>query len=100
MISMKRVIWQIFILLCCGITLAGCNATPRRSDATESEFVRVTNKLSSTTINDIVEDRMGYIWVATDRGLNKYNGYDYHQYYHTSNPKSLVDNQVKALHCD
>ena len=43
---------------------------------------------------------MGYIWIATDRGLNKYNGYDYHQYYRSNNPNSLSDNQVKVLHCD
>ena len=97
---MNRFLWQIFLLLCCGITLLGCDSTPRQSNATDGEFVRITNKPSSTTINDIVEDKMGYIWIATDRGLNKYNGYDYHQYYRSTNPNSLSDNQVKVLHCD
>ena len=88
------------MLLYCGITLLGCNHAPELSDATDAEFVRITNSLSSVTINDLVEDKMGYLWIATDRGLNKYNGYDFHQYYHNNNPKSLADNQVKVVHCD
>lgn len=97
---MMKFIRNITILLLCGITLLGCNGSHAQSNATDAEFVRITDKPSSATINDIVEDWMGYVWIATDRGLNKYNGYDYHQYYHTSNPNSLVDNQVKTLLCD
>ena len=27
-------------------------------------------------VNDIVQDRKGYIWIATNNGLNKYDGMD------------------------
>ena len=95
---MKRTL-LLFVLLC-GLTLLGCTTPAQQSNATEGDFVRITEKLSSSTINDIIEDKLGYIWIATDRGLNKYNGYDYHNYFHTSDPNSLVDNQVKTIFCD
>lgn len=95
---MKR--FLIFVALLYGFTLLGCTPNKEQSDAIDGRFVRITEKLSSHTVNDIIEDKLGYIWVATDRGLNKYNGYDYHNYFHTSNPHSLADNQVKTLLCD
>lgn len=33
-------------------------------------------------INAFSEDKSGYIWIATGRGLCKYNGYEYKNYYH------------------
>ena len=95
---MKR--FLIFAALLYGFTLLGCTPNKEQSDAIDGRFVRITEKLSSHTVNDIIEDKLGYIWIATDRGLNKYNGYDYHNYFHTSNPHSLADNQVKTLLCD
>lgn len=95
--TMKRAL-LLFAFLC-GLTLLGCTRS-EQGEGMESDFVRITERLSSSTINDIVEDKLGYIWIATDRGLNKYNGYDYHNYFHTSNPNSLIDNQVKHLLCD
>ena len=95
---MKRTL--IFLALLYGFTLLGCTSSSQQSNAIDGDFVRITEKLSSNTVNDIVEDKFGYIWVATDRGLNKYNGYDYHNYFHTSNPNSLIDNQVKTVFCD
>lgn len=34
----------------------------------------VRDGLSQSTVNSIVQDRIGYIWLATDDGLNRYDG--------------------------
>ena len=32
--------------------------------------------LSQANVNNIVQDKLGYIWIATEQGLNRYDGYD------------------------
>jgi ligand-binding sensor domain-containing protein len=44
-----------------------------------SSVLRLTNNsvkdgLSNLNVNGIAQDQTGYIWVATIRGLNRYNG--------------------------
>lgn len=36
--------------------------------------------LSHTLVNDIVQDDMGYLWIATQDGLNRYDGYEFKIY--------------------
>jgi ligand-binding sensor domain-containing protein len=35
--------------------------------------------IPSSTINSILQDHLGYIWIATDNGLLKYDGYKFHR---------------------
>jgi serine phosphatase RsbU (regulator of sigma subunit)/ligand-binding sensor domain-containing protein len=35
--------------------------------------------IPSNTINSILQDHLGYIWIATDNGLLKYDGYKFHR---------------------
>lgn len=64
------------------------------------EFTEISQNISNNKVNAFAEDASGCVWIATDRGVNRYNGYDYHCWYHTDNPASLCDNQVKALAVD
>jgi ligand-binding sensor domain-containing protein len=38
--------------------------------------------LPSSVVYDIFQDSKGFIWIATDEGLIKYNGYDFKSYSH------------------
>ena len=40
----------------------------------------VENGLPSSEVYDVIQDKNGYIWFATDRGLSKFNGYDLKNY--------------------
>ena len=58
-------------------------------------------ELSSNLINKIIQDSNGYIWVATDYGLNKFDGIKYTQYLHLEKDStSLLSNNVKTLMID
>ena len=60
-----------------------------------------SERFSSGLINDICQDKYGYIWVATDYGLNKFDGYRFTQYLH--NPQdttSISSNTTGCLFCD
>lgn len=63
-------------------------------------FERITIKdgLSQNTVTCILQDRMGYLWIGTLDGLNKYNGLDFEVYKNEiDNPRSLRSNLISAL---
>ncbi len=51
--------------------------------------------LSQSVVNCVYQDKDGYIWVGTQNGLNKFNGYDFVNYVHNPNDtNSISDNWV------
>lgn len=58
-------------------------------------------ELSSYLINKFAQDSYGYIWIATDYGLNKYDGIKFTHYLNNEHEKSsLLSNNVKTLMID
>ena len=54
--------------------------------------------LSNNEVFDIIQDRQGYIWIATEDGLDRYDGYTFKIFRHdTNNPGSLSGNFVRAI---
>ena len=53
-----------------------------------------SDKLSSNQITDICQDKAGYIWVGTEYGLNKYDGYRFTNYLHEEHDTSSLCNNV------
>ncbi|MEE3417416.1 MAG: two-component regulator propeller domain-containing protein, partial [Prevotella sp.] len=67
----------------------------------QSGYYIPSERFSSGLINDVCQDKYGYIWVATENGLNKFDGYRFTQYLHQpNNPQSLNSNIVTKLFCD
>ena len=60
-----------------------------------------SNRFSSGVINDLCQDKYGYIWVATDYGVNKFDGYHFTTYLHqTDDSTSVSSNIVGCLYSD
>ena len=58
-------------------------------------------RFSSGLINDICQDRYGYMWIATENGLNKFDGYRFTTYlHHPDDSTTLSSNIVVKLYCD
>jgi len=65
------------------------------------ENISKNQGLSDNTVNAFAQDLDGFLWIATDNGLNKYNGFDFEIYSHEpNNPKSLSDNRVTSVYVD
>lgn len=65
------------------------------------EILNDYNGLSNNTVNAIEQDSLGFLWFATDYGVNKYDGYNFTVF--TSNPTdsfSIPHNKVRALYND
>ena len=57
----------------------------------------VEEGLSSNTINDILQDDNGFLWIATPEGLNRFDGTDVLQFYHHTDTNSLPHNYIYCL---
>lgn len=59
------------------------------------------NALSNLHINGFVQDKFGYMWIATAKGLCRYNGYEYLTFYHVTNDSlSLSSDFISGLLLD
>lgn len=89
------------------LALGACNGVQGDFDDNESITKSPINSrmtattISNTTINAFCEDYFGYIWIATERGLNKYNGKDFVQYYRSYDDQSgLLSSRITCLYSD
>ncbi|MDJ1481655.1 two-component regulator propeller domain-containing protein [Cytophagaceae bacterium YF14B1] len=58
----------------------------------------VADGLSQSTINCILQDSKGYMWFATDDGLDKYDGYKFTVYQNDANDiHSISGNRVMSI---
>jgi len=67
------------------------------------KFMNLSSKdgLSSNTVNDILKDRFGFMWFASDDGLNKFDGKTFTTYRHNdTNPSSIISNEILDLYED
>ncbi len=59
----------------------------------------ISSEISNQAITCFGEDRFGYIWIGTARGLNRYNGTNYHQYFNIDTQKSEC-NKIQVIFKD
>lgn len=63
--------WLIVLLLLIGLSLSG------QAWSTSPRHITVDDGLPTSDTYDIEQDKDGFIWVGTDVGLAKYDGYDF-----------------------
>jgi len=92
---MRYAIVSILTLVFCELFAQTSNQTLRFDNLT------IDNGLSNNTIRCILQDKKGFIWIATNNGLNKYDGYSFKQYKHVANNlTSLGDNRINTIYED
>ncbi|HLS95090.1 MAG TPA: two-component regulator propeller domain-containing protein [Sphingobacterium sp.] len=93
---MLRAIFVLLLLLSLPIIQATAQAT-RIYDHRDYGF----GELSSNLITSVSQDKHGYIWIATEYGLNKFDGIRFVQYLHDiQDSTSVSSNHVTILHRD
>jgi len=72
------------------------------SQTEQYKFRHLTTKqgLPSNRINDIVKDRHGIMWFATDNGLARYDGHNIKVYQNSDDTTSISGNIIRAVHID
>jgi len=63
------------------------------------KYLTVDEGLSHTDANDITQDKLGYIWIATYFGLDRYDGYTINKYYNTNEPlNNAFKNRLRCVY--
>lgn len=80
-----------------GITVLGIilfNINILISYASDINFRNIRNEdgLSQSTVETMIQDKKGYIWMGTNDGLNRYNGYNFKVYRHDEKSKNSIAN--------
>ncbi len=63
----------------------------------EDNQMTISDDISNQNIKAFAEDRYGQIWIATFRGLNKFDGYKYYQYFSTDDSTGLPENNIQDI---
>lgn len=54
----------------------------------------IENGLSDNIINALLQDRKGFIWIGTNNGLNRYDGYQFKIYKHQPGETSSISHNI------
>lgn len=61
----------------------------------------IEDGLSHNNVYTIIQDNTGFIWIGTQNGLNKYDGYEFSQYFYSSDDScSLISSNFGKLFQD
>jgi signal transduction histidine kinase/DNA-binding response OmpR family regulator/ligand-binding sensor domain-containing protein len=65
------------------------------------KYLTVDEGLSHTDANDIAQDNRGFIWIGTNFGLDRYDGYKIRKYYNSNEPlNNAYKNRVWRIYPD
>ena len=94
--------YAALLLALAGRLLAICAALPAQDSHLEHlEHLGVEDGLAHTTVWDVHQDSRGFLWIATESYLQRYDGYDFRAYKHDpDDPDSLSESQVMRIYED
>lgn len=60
-----------------------------------------SERLASNTVNNLCQDKYGFIWIGTENGLSKYDGYNFVNYTTIEgDTTSIISNEISAFLTD
>lgn len=93
------------LLLASALTILLCSSafSQRLVDQRNLMFDKLGTEdgLSQGGVTSVTQDQHGFIWIGTQEGLNRYDGYRFETFYHVEGaPGSLSHNSIWALLAD
>jgi len=89
-------LFKIALVVCCLIQVQMVKSVAQI--IIEPEYLSVSDGIQSPTVNHVIQDGYGIIWIATTNGLQKYDGYSLQTFkYVPGVSTSLQDNYVWNL---
>ena len=95
---MKRIIKKSTIFLFVFICLFKYDAFAIKDNNINFQSLTIDDELSQSLVEYIYQDSDGYIWVATNYGLNRYNGNEFKVYKNIKNDEiSISNNMISSI---
>ena len=93
-----QVIGTCLFMATVAILLPSCQGSDEHLGPIEQFTER--DELSSRQLSAFAEDSRGYIWIATQRGVNRFDGHNYLQFHLPTDTLSWKSNNVVSLAAD
>jgi signal transduction histidine kinase/ligand-binding sensor domain-containing protein len=97
----KSIVWSGLIALGCLLCVSIPAAYAQNDTATTSlpdqllfKHLSVDEGLSQSTVNAIVSDKLGFVWIATEDGLNRYDGNEFRIFRHDARDSTSISHSV------
>ena len=92
--------FNIFVLI--NILVFACSTVNINANSNNITFndLNIEQGISQTTIESIFQDSKGYVWLGTNDGLNKFNGYDFKVYNYEQDENSISNNFITDINED
>lgn len=91
----SRFIFVFFIFL---IFIFGVSFTYANDKNIQFRNLTIADGLSQSSVEAMYQDSRGYIWIGTNDGLNRYDGYDFKIYKYGNDPKlSIASNYIFSI---
>ena len=91
---MKQIVFSIFILF----SFSVMSQESSKFAAPKFQNLNFEDGLSNLTVYSFEQDNHGYIWIATSRGLNRYDGISFEHYLFKEDENSLYHDLVLKLY--
>ena len=90
--SCSKILFSVLILI------VNLNISKNFAQSITFNHLTVENGLSNNIVNMVIQDQVGFMWFATEDGLNRYDGYGFKIFRHEAeNPNSISDNSIWSL---
>lgn len=95
------VLIAVFTLILMLWTSSAHTASAQAKYTNSYREVGINQGLSQSTVRKIVQDSLGFLWLSTGDGLNRYDGYEFTIYRHDpADESSISDNWILDIHID
>lgn len=82
-------------------TIVNSTSLKPNSNLLKFSHLSTKNGLSNSNVFGVTQDNQGYIWFATEDGLNRFDGKNFVTYRHNANNKnSIADNIIRKIFID
>jgi len=98
--SMSFLLASVILLISFALPVS---AEFRLGDQRNVIFDRLTtgDGLSHATVTAITQDKFGFIWIGTQEGLSRFDGYKFETFYHLDDqPGSISHHSIWSILCD
>ena len=95
---MNVIIKKILLYFCCCLILISATGQALKLNF---RHIGIEQGLSNSTVENIFQDKKGFMWIGTRDGLNRYDGYKIITYRFIANDStSISDNQILFIYED
>lgn len=86
------------LIIMLALLLAMCFMASGQAGPLHFRHLTIDQGLSINNVNATFQDSRGFIWICTEDGLNRYDGYNFRVYKHDpANPSSISSSHVRSI---